>query len=176
MLNSFLGAACAGAPFIKNAVATRAAKKRANGAMNQSSLSVRFIADRGLARHRRQSWRSRPPGLLSRRALEHAPLKRQLSDLTLRKRLRSRNPSHPTLPRTGAMSVPNGFPGCFGSRAGSTAQLIGSVHKSRAIEAALAVRRYFSTAGRRESLSLMRRNDGGHRSEDARFKLAPLSC
>src|SRR5262245_39174932 len=88
MLNSFLGAACAGAPIAKeaakNAVATTPAKERANGVMVQSSLSVRFNADRGLARHRRQSWRSRSPGLLSRRAPELAPLKRQLSDLTLR--------------------------------------------------------------------------------------------
>src|SRR5262245_4610262 len=97
MLNSFLGAACAGAPLTKKTVATMAAKKRANGVMVQSSLSVRCIPDRGLARHRCQSWRSRSPGLLSRRALEHVPLKRQLSDLTLRGAKRSRNPSRPTL-------------------------------------------------------------------------------
>src|SRR5207249_9461514 len=47
---------------------------------------------------------------------------------------RNRNPSRPTLPGFGAMSVPSGFPRIFGNPHERDAQLIGSVHKSRAIE------------------------------------------
>jgi hypothetical protein len=51
------------------------------------------------------------------------------------------------------MSMPTGFAGCFGSRAGSTAQLIGSVHKSRAIEVAPQRPGIFQPLAARETFS-----------------------
>src|SRR5215467_9509062 len=78
MLKSFLAAAAAGEPeptlnaAARNDTAASAARKRVQAwvdLMAQSSLSVRRESGPRIGEnHRRQSWRPRSPGLLSRRA------------------------------------------------------------------------------------------------------------